>query len=96
MCSSDLDAFGEPPYVYGFLEFGAAHLHLACVDRVDPSTSNVAAYLYVTSADAIHQLWTTSSVSGHFHPPTDTPYGLREGAYVDPDGNLIRYGSSNL
>jgi hypothetical protein len=22
-----------------------------------------------------------------------TPYGMREGSHVDPDGNLIRFGS---
>jgi hypothetical protein len=26
-------------------------------------------------------------------PPTDTDYGLREGAHIDPDNNLIRFGS---
>jgi NAD(P)-dependent dehydrogenase (short-subunit alcohol dehydrogenase family) len=86
-------AYGEAPYIYGFLELGAAHMHVAVADHIDPRTSNVMAYLYVTDADAIHERWTTSGVGGRFHPPTDTPYGLREGAYVDPDGNLIRYGS---
>ncbi len=86
-------AYGEPPYIYGFLEFGAAHFHLTVADHIDPATSNIMAYLYVTDADAIHERWTTSGVGGSFHSPTDTPYGLREGAYVDPDGNFIRYGS---
>jgi len=27
-------------------------------------------------------------------PPVDTDYGPVEGAYVDPDGNLLRFGSS--
>jgi catechol 2,3-dioxygenase-like lactoylglutathione lyase family enzyme len=86
-------AYGEPPYIYGFLELGAAHLHLALADPLNPLTSNIMAYLYVTDADALHERWSGSGVGGRFHPPTDTPYGLREGAYVDPDGNLIRYGS---
>ena len=25
--------------------------------------------------------------------PVDTSYGMREGAHVDPDGNLLRFGS---
>jgi hypothetical protein len=49
------------------------------------------AYLYVDDADALHAEW--SSVEGRHHRPEDTPYGLREGAYVNPDGNLLRYGS---
>jgi len=27
-------------------------------------------------------------------PPVDTEYGLGGGAYIDPDGNLLRFGSS--
>jgi len=27
-------------------------------------------------------------------PPVDTEYGLVDGAYSDPDGNLLRFGSS--
>jgi MerR family mercuric resistance operon transcriptional regulator len=32
--------------------------------------------------------------SGQFFEPHDTEYGLREGAHVDRDGNLIRFGSA--
>lgn len=42
---------------------------------------------------ALHAEWATADVEGRLHAPTDTDYGLREGAYVDPDGNLLRYGS---
>lgn len=68
-------------------------MHLSRVDDVDPTTTLVSVYLYVADADALHAEWSTSGVEGHFHEPTDTDYGLREGAYVDPDGNLLRYGS---
>lgn len=30
---------------------------------------------------------------GRFVAPVDTDYGLREGAHVDADGNLLRYDS---
>jgi hypothetical protein len=30
---------------------------------------------------------------GQIEAPSDTDYGLREGRHVDPDGNVIRYGS---
>jgi hypothetical protein len=30
---------------------------------------------------------------GPVRDPQDTEYGLRAGAYVDPDGNLLRFGS---
>jgi hypothetical protein len=44
-------------------------------------------------ADEVHRRWSTSGAGGVFHEPVDTDYELREGAHIDPDGNLIRYGS---
>lgn len=35
-----------------------------------------------------------SGVEGRFHEPVDTDYACGEGAYVDADGNLLRYGSA--
>jgi hypothetical protein len=37
--------------------------------------------------------WSEAEVDGRLHPPDSTPYGLREMAYIDPDGNLLRVGS---
>ena len=37
--------------------------------------------------------WSASGAEGRFVDPVDTDYGLREGAHIDPDGNLLRYGS---
>lgn len=88
------DAYGDGgDLFYGFLTYGAAHFHLAKVDKLDPATSMVSAYLYVADAAATHQRWSAAGVDGRFHAPQATEYGLMEGAYVDPDGNLIRYGS---
>jgi hypothetical protein len=78
---------------YGFARRGDVSLHLSRVENINPRTTLVSVYLYVADADALHAEWSTSGVDGHFHEPTDTDYGLREGAYVDPDGNLLRYGS---
>ena len=78
---------------YGYAERGAVRLHLSHVPDVDPLTTLVSAYLYVEDADALYAEWSGSGVAGRFHEPVDTDYGLREGAYVDPDGNLLRFGS---
>ena len=78
---------------YGFCERGAVSLHLAEWRDHDPATSVSQAYLYVGDADAVHDEWRSSGVDGSFHEPEDTGYGLREFAYVDPDGNLLRVGS---
>ena len=78
---------------YGFLDRDGVQLHVCRVDDLDPTTSTVAVYLYVDDADALLAEWRASGAAGRFHDTEDTPYGLREGAYVDPDGNLIRFGS---
>jgi predicted enzyme related to lactoylglutathione lyase len=78
---------------YGYANRGRVHLHLALAATVDPTASQVEVYLYVDDADALHAEWSTAGLTGRLSAPTDTPYGLREGAHVDPDGNALRYGS---
>ncbi|MEO6715168.1 MAG: VOC family protein [Mycobacteriales bacterium] len=78
---------------YAFASRGDVDLHLATVQRVRPAESTVAVYLYVSDAHALHSEWTNAGVDGRHVPPVHTDYGLIEGAYVDPDGNLLRFGS---
>ena len=56
----------------------------------DPRCGPAAAYLHVPDADALAAEW--AHVPGT-ETPVDTDYGLREGRHVDPDGNLLRFGS---
>jgi len=78
---------------YAFASRGEVNLHLATVERVQPNESTVAVFLYVSDAHALHHEWREVVVDGRLVPPVDTDYGLIEGAYVDPDGNLLRFGS---
>lgn len=78
---------------YRFARRGDTHIHLAKFEDLDPSRNVSAAYLYVTDADALRDEWLAAGVGGRIHPIRDTPYGLRESAHVDPDGNLVRFGS---
>jgi hypothetical protein len=90
------DAYGEKAGtdpIYGFLSWGPVELHLTRVPDLDPKTTTSACYLYVEDADALYEAWRAAGVEGRFVAPTDTPYGLRELAHVDPDGNLLRAGS---
>jgi len=48
------------------------------------------AYLYVDDPEALHAEW--QGVEGRHVAPEVKEWGVREGAYVDPDGNLLRYG----
>jgi hypothetical protein len=77
---------------YGFAVLGQIHLHVSRNPHHDPLTTAGCAYLYVEDADAVWRRWSTVS-GGRNVEPVDTDYGIREGAHVDPDGNLLRYGS---
>jgi DNA-binding MarR family transcriptional regulator len=74
---------------YGFARRDGIGLHLAGHDAPSPGS----AYLYVRDADALYTEWSRPGIAGHTHPAGPTPYRMREGSHVDPDGNLIRFGS---
>ncbi|AIB16605.1 hypothetical protein ABAZ39_32730 (plasmid) [Azospirillum argentinense] len=82
----------EDPF-YGFLAWGDVTLHLTRVPNLEPARSTVACYLYVNDADALYAAWQAAKVDGRLTAPADTPYGLREFAHIDPDGNLLRIGA---
>ncbi|MCU0295996.1 MAG: hypothetical protein MUF33_04895 [Candidatus Nanopelagicales bacterium] len=84
---------GVSEVMYGFLFLDAIQIHVCQVAGIEPQTNLSEVYLYVDDAKALHQKWCDSGATGSFIEPTDTEYGLCEGAYVDPDGNSLRYGS---
>lgn len=81
---------------YAFASRGEVNFHLTTVERLQPDESTVAVFLYVSDAHALHREWEDAAVVGRLVPPVDTDYGLVEGAYIDPDGNLLRFGSPAL
>ena len=81
---------------YGYACRDGIEIHIAKVDQVDARTTTSCAYLWVDNAAALHAEWTSAGVAGRLSPPEPTDYGLDEGAHVDPDGNLIRFGSPAL
>jgi len=84
---------GDDP-VYGFADRDGLELHLSRTPTLVCEHNTSAAYLYVTDADALYAEWQAAGVPGRFFgAPEDTPYHLREFAYADPDGNLLRIGS---
>ncbi len=71
-------------------------LHLSLDEGHGPEAGHQhvgTAYLYVEDADALYEEWAQPAVGGLTRRVGDTPYKLREGSHVDPDGNLIRFGS---
>jgi catechol 2,3-dioxygenase-like lactoylglutathione lyase family enzyme len=75
---------------YGFAARGGLELHLVVVPPDDPRGGPATAYLHVPDADALAAEWAHVERTGQ---PVDTDYGLREGWHIDPDGNLLRFGS---
>jgi catechol 2,3-dioxygenase-like lactoylglutathione lyase family enzyme len=78
---------------YAILAFQGAETHLAQIDTLPPPDKSVSgAYLRVDDADEVFELWTAAGAPT-LKPPSDEPYGIREFATEDDDGNLWRVGS---
>src|SRR3954453_19521985 len=78
---------------YGFVDRDNVSMHLAEWDEHDPKRTAATVYLYVSDADTVRGEWAAAGVDGRLTDAHDTEYGLREFAYVDPDGTLHRVGS---
>lgn len=78
---------------YAILGFDGAELHLNELHDAPPATETFAgAYLRVADVDAVHAHW--SAVGARIiAAPEDQPYGIREFATEDLDGNLWRVGA---
>ncbi len=76
---------------YGVARRDTAEVHLGTVNPGRPS-SPATAYLHVRDADGLAAQWHAAGVEVGW--PEDTPWGRREGVVVDPDGNVIRFGSA--
>lgn len=74
---------------YGFAAMAGVELPLPVVGDRDPLRT-AAAYLHVPDADDPAARWGSVERTG---APVDTDDGLREDWHVDPDGDLLRFGS---
>lgn len=84
----------EGPERYGFADRGPVSVHLTEWAEHDPLRTAASVYFYVSDADALYAEWAAlENLDGRLVAPQDTPYGLREFAYVDPDGTAHRVGS---
>ena len=75
---------------YGYATLGAVEIHLGTRSKgsnIVPST----AYLFVDDADAWAEQWIAAGVD--VGGPEDTDWSRREGVIIDPDGNILRFGS---
>jgi uncharacterized glyoxalase superfamily protein PhnB len=64
-------------------------LHLAVTHETG---RGAVVFLHVPDADDVAARWRAAGV-GRTTPPEDGPWQQREGAHVDPWGNVLRFGS---
>ena len=76
--------------IYGFATRDGIEFHLGSVPDGHEWTRTTA-YLYVNDADRLAEEW--RAAGAEVHGPEDTEWGQHEGALVDLDGNVIRFGS---
>jgi len=77
---------------YGFVTFDGAEIHLGVEPDLDTRADRRStAYLFVEDADVLAETWLAAG--GDVRLPEDTEWGQHEGVLVDPDGNVIRFGS---
>jgi hypothetical protein len=75
---------------YGYATRDGLEIHLGVAPATDHHRAS-SAYLFVDDADGIAAAWRSAGAEVHW--PQDTEWGQHEGAIVDPDGNVIRFGS---
>ncbi len=80
-----------PTVIYGFAVMDGVEIQLGVVPE-GKAGAPATAYLYVEDADSLARAW--ASAGGDVRFPQDTPWGQREGVLVDPDQNVIRFGSA--
>lgn len=73
---------------YGFATLDGVEIHLGLAAD---SEARASAYLFVDDADGLAREW--QAAGAEINLPEDTEWGQHEGAHVDPDGNVIRFGS---
>ena len=85
--------FVTRPYAgggYGFATLDGVEIHLGVVATGTPGAP-ASAYLFVDDAERLAQVWV--SAGADVRAPEDTEWGQHEGVLIDPDGNIIRFGS---
>jgi len=83
---------------YAIIRRGTAELHFFTHRELVPAESCAMCYIRVSDAEDIHRAFASAELPRRGIPRMDAledkPWGMREFAIVDLDGNLIRIGQS--
>lgn len=81
---------------YAILRRGAIELHFVTHEDLIPTESSAGCYIRVADVETIYRACASAQLPQVGIPRMDAladkPWGLREFAIVDPDGNLLRIG----
>jgi catechol 2,3-dioxygenase-like lactoylglutathione lyase family enzyme len=84
---------------YAILVRGDLSMHFFAYEDLSPSANYAQCYWRVKDVDALHaECQATdlpSSGAPRLEPVEDKPWGMREFAIVDPNGNLVRVGQES-
>jgi uncharacterized glyoxalase superfamily protein PhnB len=83
---------------YAIMCRGAVELHFFTHRALVPAESSAMCYLRVSDAEATYRAFAAAELPRKGIPRMDAlqdqPWGMREFAIVDPDGNLLRIGQT--
>ncbi len=81
---------------YAILQRGTVELHFFAHNELVPANSHAGCYIRVMDVDGVYRAFSASQLPRTGIPRMDMledkPWGLREFAIVDIDGNLLRIG----
>lgn len=81
---------------YAIVTRGDLEIHFFAHPEVEAATSHAGCYLRVADVDAMYKAFMTAGLPSRGIPRMDVledkPWGMREFAVVDQDGNLLRVG----
>jgi hypothetical protein len=81
---------------YAILTRGTVELHFFTHRELRPAESSAGCYIRVSDVDSIYRSFTLAQLPRQGIPRLDAlevkPWGMREFAIVDSDGNLLRIG----
>lgn len=81
---------------YAILRLGSIELHFFTHRELVPAESSSGCYIRVLDVESVYRSMSSSQLPSTGIPRMDTledkPWGLREFAVVDTDGNLVRIG----
>lgn len=86
------------PHFYLILNRGSLEIHFFTQADLDPYKTSTGCYIRVKNVDEIYNTFNEARLPTAGIPRMDRiedkPWGMREFAIVDPDGNLIRIGQT--